>query len=62
MFIGRRSKNSNWFLMSSAVVGGFLLGLSYKKYGKDIKQHIHGMGGSCNRNYDDYISSHEPDA
>ncbi len=48
-------------LMSSAVVGGFLLGLTYKKYGKDIRHQIQKITKK-DFDYDDYMTSHEPDA
>lgn len=59
----KKSDNS-WIMMSSAVVGGFLLGMSYKKYGKDIKHSIQKMTKrSIGYDYDDgYTTSHEPDA
>lgn len=61
----RRSKNNNWLMMSSAMLGGFLLGFTYKKYGKDITSYIPGLAGLTGRklDYDDgYMTSHEPDA
>jgi hypothetical protein len=48
-------------MMSSAVIGGFLLGMSYKKYGRDIKQRLQKMSRR-QVDYDDYMTSHEPDA
>jgi hypothetical protein len=56
-----RRSNNNWMLMSSAVVGGFLLGLTYKKYGKDIRHQIQKITKK-DFDYDDYMTSHEPDA
>jgi len=61
VFNARRSKNS-WFMVGSAVVGGFLLGVSYKKYGKDIKHRIQSMARNSDMFYGDYTNSHEPDA
>lgn len=60
MFNSKKS-NTNWILLSSAMVGGFALGLSYKKYGSSLQGHI---GKLTNRdlNYEDYMTSHEPDA
>lgn len=40
MFHSKKSNNS-WLLMSSAVVGGFLLGFGYKRYGKEIINQFH---------------------
>jgi hypothetical protein len=61
----KRSK-TNWLMTSSAVLGGFLLGFSYKKFGKEISNRIQNMTsnmGNKKLHYDDdYISSHEPDA
>jgi hypothetical protein len=52
--------------MGSAVLGGFLLGFSYKRYGKEISNRIQSMTsniGNRKLDYDDgYITSHEPDA
>jgi len=33
-----RKSNHSWFTISSAVIGGFLLGMSYKKFGNQIGQ------------------------
>jgi len=57
----RRSRHNSWLMMSSAVIGGFLLGMSYKKYGRDIKQRLQKMSRR-QVDYDDYMTSHEPDA
>jgi len=35
--------NNNWVYVSSAMVGGFLLGVSYRKYGSIIKEHVRNM-------------------
>lgn len=40
MFHSKKTNNS-WLLMSSAVVGGFLLGFGYKRYGNEIKNQFH---------------------
>ena len=62
MFNSRKS-NTSWIMMSSAMVGGFLLGLSYNKYGKDIKHRIQRVRSNGNGMiFDDYMNSHEPDA
>ncbi|MGI6449308.1 MAG: hypothetical protein ACOX3R_03135 [Desulfitobacteriia bacterium] len=61
----KRSNNNNWLMISSALLGGFLLGFSYKKYGKDITGRIQNMAHMTRRRYDyddGYITSHEPDA
>lgn len=57
----RRSNNNSWLMISSAMVGGFLLGMSYKKYGKDIQHRVQKMT-KRQLDYDDYMTSHEPDA
>lgn len=60
-----RKTNNSWMMMSSAMLGGFLLGLSYKKYGKEITNRIGSMAGNLTRrnsDYEDYMTSHEPDA
>jgi len=56
----RRSNNS-WLKMSSAILGGFLLGFSYKKYGKEMEHHIKKITRKP-LDYEDYTDSHEPDA
>ncbi|RNC28046.1 MAG: hypothetical protein AWM53_01976 [Candidatus Dichloromethanomonas elyunquensis] len=56
-----RKTNISWWKMSSAVLGGFLLGFSYKKYGREIKHQIRRLGRN-QMDYDDFISSHESDA
>lgn len=57
-----RKSNNNWMLMSSAIVGGFLLGVSYKKYSQEIKNGILHLSKK-NLDYDNsYTTSHEPDA
>ncbi|HHV63708.1 MAG TPA: hypothetical protein GXX46_01310 [Peptococcaceae bacterium] len=61
----RKSHNNNWMMISSALLGGFLLGFSYKKYGKDLVNRIQNIGTFSRRKYDfddDYMTSHEPDA
>lgn len=60
MFYSKKTSN-NWFLISSALLGGFALGLTYKKYGKEINNHFKKMTGR-NNGYEDYMTSHEPDA
>ncbi len=57
----RRSNNNSWIMISSAMVGGFLLGLSYKKYGKTIQHRVQKMT-KRQLDYDDFMTSHEPDA
>lgn len=56
-----KKNDRNWFLISSALIGGFALGMSYKKYGRDLHHQIRKV---TNRDYEyeDYMSSHEPDA
>jgi hypothetical protein len=43
------------------MVGGFLLGFSYNKYGREIKQQIQKVT-KRQFDFDDYMTSHEPDA
>lgn len=59
-----KKTNNSWLMMSSAMLGGFLLGFSYKKYGKDITNRIGSMTNMTRRkvDYEDYMTSHEPDA
>ncbi len=61
MFYSRKS-NTNWFLLTTAMVGGFALGMSYKKYGSHLHGHMKNLSNSRNMDYEDYMSSHEPDA
>lgn len=56
MFYSKKS-NNHWLLTSSAMVGGFLIGFSYKKYGKDIKHQLHRISNKFD--YDDYSPSDE---
>jgi len=50
-------------MMGSALLGGFLLGMSYKKYGKELRNGIRGLYSRRQLDYDtDYTTSHEPDA
>ena len=60
MFYSRKP-NRNWFLISTAMVGGFALGMSYKKYGPELQSQIRKLKNRDMR-YEDYMSSHEPDA
>ncbi|NLI91738.1 MAG: hypothetical protein GX434_05875 [Peptococcaceae bacterium] len=56
-----RKPNTSWWKVSSAILGGFLVGFSYKKYGREIKQQIRKVT-KRQPDYDDYMTSHEPDA
>jgi len=38
-----KKSNSSWLMISSAMLGGFLLGVTYKKYGKNLSYHLHNM-------------------
>lgn len=62
--LSRKSKGNNWLMLGSVMVGGFLLGSSYNKYGKDITERIQHMSFPRRKyNYDDgYSTNHEPDA
>lgn len=63
MFTRKTNDNSNWLMMGSALLGGFLLGMSYKKYGKELRNGIRGLYSRRQLDYDtDYTTSHEPDA
>lgn len=59
----RRSKGNNWLMLGSVMLGGILLGSSYKKYGKNLTDRIMDMVPRRKYNYDDgYTTNHEPDA
>lgn len=60
MFYSRKP-NRNWFLLTTAMVGGFALGMSYKKYGSHLHRHIRTLTNK-DMDYEDYMNSHEPDA
>ncbi len=60
MFHSKKS-DTNWILLSTAMVGGFALGLSYKKYGSTLHSQFEKLTKK-NFGYEDYMSSHEPDA
>jgi hypothetical protein len=57
-----KKSNNSWLVMSSAMAGGFLLGFTYKKYGKEMMYQIQKIKGKKGYDYDDYITSHEPEA
>ncbi|KUO66364.1 MAG: hypothetical protein APF84_18240 [Gracilibacter sp. BRH_c7a] len=56
-----KKPETNWILLSTAMLGGFALGLSYKKYGSNLHTQI-GKLTKRDLEYEDYTSSHEPDA
>ncbi|NLP44453.1 MAG: hypothetical protein GX351_07475 [Peptococcaceae bacterium] len=59
----RKTDNSNWVMMGSALLGGFLLGMSYKKYGKELRNGIRSFSSKKQLDFDTgYTTSHEPDA
>lgn len=61
----QRKNNNNWVMLSSAMLGGFMLGFTYKKYGKNITHRLRSISSLTREklNYDDgYTTSHEPDA
>lgn len=62
MFYTRKPKR-NWLFLSSAILGGFLLGFSYKNFGKNIKNSLQKMtkGKFADHNYPDYTENMEPD-
>jgi hypothetical protein len=50
-------------MMGSALLGGFLLGMSYKKYGKELRNGIRSFSSKKQLDFDTgYTTSHEPDA
>ncbi|NLM22024.1 MAG: hypothetical protein GX207_09830 [Peptococcaceae bacterium] len=54
-----KKSNNNWIKIGSAMIGGFLLGISYKKYGKNLSHHWRNM--KRNMDYNDFIPSDEPE-
>jgi len=49
-------------MMGSALLGGFLLGMSYKKYGKELKHGLKSLYSKKQLDFDsEYTTSHEPD-
>lgn len=43
MFYMNRSRSKNWLYVGSAMLGGLVLGMSYNKYGRDIKHQLNRM-------------------
>ncbi|NLL53274.1 MAG: hypothetical protein GX248_11305 [Peptococcaceae bacterium] len=54
-----KKSNHSWLKIGSAMIGGFLLGISYKKYGKNLSHRWRNMKG--NMDYNDFIPSDEPE-
>lgn len=56
-----KKSNNNWLKMSSAVLGGFLLGFSYKRYGKGLEHQIRRITKRPLLDPEDYTHSLETD-
>jgi len=52
-----RKSNNNWLKVSTAMIGGFLLGFSYKKYGKNLANQWRKI--KRNMDYNDFVSSED---
>ncbi|ADY55985.1 hypothetical protein Sgly_1688 [Syntrophobotulus glycolicus DSM 8271] len=40
MLFMNRSRSNNWLYVTSAMLGGLFLGISYNKYGRDIRHKL----------------------
>lgn len=57
MFSMRRDRSKSWLYVGSAMLGGLFLGMSYNKYGRDIKHQLNriknkGMSSMANMDLD----------
>lgn len=57
MFYSKKNGNK-WLLLTSALLGGFALGFTYKKYAKQINSHIKKLTDRDN-GFEDYMTSPE---
>lgn len=54
----RKSHNKSWMKLSSALLGGFLLGFTYQKYGGHLSHRIRNMIRK-NNHFDEYFPDEE---
>ncbi len=54
-----KKSNNGWLKISTAMIGGFLLGMSYKKYGKNLSHHWRHI--KKNMSYNDFMPSDDSD-
>ncbi len=55
----KKSHHSSWLKLSSVMLGGFLIGVSYKRYGKNLSHHFSNITRSMN--FNGYTPPDEPE-